>query len=594
MEGSRDKLPSAMGYTLEYAGIPFVLDVARVVRLHQQAASEQEAPEQLPPRKYQPEVDLLDELDRLLPSIYRQDFANAPVYPGRNVGALAREERGINQPLANNLRIGDWYYPPTASRWSVFRGLATSSQVKSMLAVTGGYRPAAFVMKANPIAPNHPDSDEASYTLTSPLYMLPPRPIAEHGGTFDGLYLVTLIDERYYWPNSSSILHCSRATTWFNLLEQMQQILGITILYNGLALTASSIPAVYGQPEIDSQLWVNGESASTLLDAIAYNIGTVFVRNLNATYNLLTPLTSKSIVETNRGNADKVWRVAGGDIFTSGTKLPVGSLTNARSYVVPAVVNVAFPKYVKDDDPVPHFVNPRYQNQRPSAWYEESYGDCYVNAVPILSGGTITQGLIGVGGQVLHTTAKALYSGDVYAASGMPPINKSGLDSLAIRIAKDYYESQLAFALDEVYPGTYNWTPEGIHDVIWTYSARTKCGTTRVMRGEWNQIVTDFQHSHFPLTGFTHVPKGVGGTSVAQSWIDGSSGLSVSGSLSQTLLSGAFVAVVSDVKNWPTQNRWRGQIDDEIIFFEGTSGGDLRTRFWTGFPLQRPHCLSGN
>src|SRR5207249_2199775 len=105
-----------------------------------------------------------------------------------------------------------------------------------------------------------------------------------------------------------------------------------------------------------------------------------------------------------------------------------------------------------------------------------------------------------------------------------------------------------------------------------------------------NQSVSEFQHSAPPLSGFTNVPKGVGGPSVAQSWIDSQqneppSFLATSGttpppsippintSLAASLAPTDSRAVFQDVHYLPTQNRWRGKVENEILLFEGTSGG---------------------
>jgi hypothetical protein len=88
--------------------------------------------------------------------------------------------------------------------------------------------------------------------------MLPPRPLAELGGSFDGLYLVTLVDERYYWQNMPVRLPIQQGMTWDYLLNELAIVLGI-VLY-----TNSPIEDVYGKPELDSQLWTCQESATTL------------------------------------------------------------------------------------------------------------------------------------------------------------------------------------------------------------------------------------------------------------------------------------------------------------------------------------------
>lgn len=568
---------AALSFSLTFAGVPFVSDKAQAFRMPAPSLLQGfTTPPQGPPLDQQPDPDLYEEINRILPMIWLQDFSPPTFYPGRNVSALARLDQPSLTPNAT-IRVGEWFYPTGASRWSVFRGLATSSMVKAMLAVTKGNQPASFMMSSNPISPNNLNNNAANYTVTTNMYMLPARPLGETAGTLDGLYLVTLVDDRYYLQDDAlPPLQINQNTTWQSLINTIASVLNLTI-------TNTAISSAYGQPEPDSQLWCNLENAPVLLDAIAYNIGRTVVRNLNGTYTLQTPREAAAVVIQNRPSAASTVRLAGGDIFSPGTpplNLPVGNLQPARNAVLPAAVNVTFPKYIIGDDPVPHFMNSRGGNQRPSAWYEDSYGDVYIQQVPLasgnVSGAPANSGLTGVGttATAVRTTAKALYSGEVYAASGMIPLNGSGLNALAQQIAQDYYYQQVIVGLDEVYPGTFLWTPESLNDIIWTYCDRNRLASTRVMHAPWNQNVNDTQQSALPLSGMTGVPRGVGGHTVAQSWKGGNSGL-VSVNLAQTFGAGDAIAVVNKVSCLPTQNRWKGTIDQEVILFEGTSGGLL-------------------
>jgi hypothetical protein len=431
---------------------------------------------------------------------------------------------------------------------------------KAMLAATGGNSPASFVVLSNPIAPSNPSNNPVLYTVSTNMYMLPPRPLGETAG-FDGLYLITLVDERYYFRGIPGSLKIIPGTTWAQVITQLASALGMTLSY-------SAIPASYGAPEPDSQLWTSSESAAFLLDAVAATLGRVCVRGMNANYNLLLATESAALVSTNRSSASVVVRMAGGDLFENTNLLPVGSLSASKNAVVPAQVNVLFQKYVQGDDPVPHSANSRYANQRASAWYENS--DTYEIIVPISAIGGLAAGLTGVGQHTIRDTAKALYPTE--ASLGGSPTNVSLLNSTALQIATDYYASQVAAALDEKYPGTLNWTPEGIHDLIWTYSERTRQASLRVMRTEWNTGPLDMLHQGLALAGQTPIPRGVGGPSVAQTWRDSFSG-NISSHLMNTMLVGDTVAVLTQSDYLPTQNRWKGQIDSEIILFEGTSGG---------------------
>lgn len=559
----------SLDYTVSYAGIPLLVDTAKVLRQSPIIALPGQIQKQDQIRKQQPEIDLIDELNRLISFNYLQDFYVPTYYHNRNLGAVARPSHFGPQP-GPTVQIGDFYYPTGATRWSVYRGLATSSMVAALLKAVGSstvngvsvpaWNSAQFIMEQNPISPNNPTNNATNYTLKTNLYMLPPRPLAEHGNQFDGLYLITLVDERYQGQYLPISFHITNTTTWDDLISQLAVAQNIQISY-------APIPAAYGQPSSDSQLWMNQETVGPVFDAIAANLGRVVVRNLDGTYKLQTYEQAQQQVVTNRGVATSVVRFAGGDIFNSGAqKLKAGDLTPSRNAVIPANVQVTFPKYVIGNDPVPHYLNSRYASPRPTTWYEESYGEIYQVTIPVGSGGPAVSGLVGFSGytHVIHTTAKALYSGELQAASGNIPLNASGgnisggftsglsnwvvsgngiatgynlsgskvfgavtsgitsIATLANKIAQDYYYSQSLEALDEVYPGIFVWVPEGIHDIVWKYSSRERQATTRVLKRLWNVVIREMQHST-PLTSYasgnTNVP-GVGGPSVSQTWID--------------------------------------------------------------------------
>ena len=583
----------ALEYELTFAGIPFCLDLATKVSLPN-------SPDIAKP--YQSQIDLLNELDKLIPFCYLQEFTPTPSFPGNNLSAIAYP---YYQNQFTDIRIGDWYYPTGATRWSIFRGLATSNQVKEMLKATEGNVAQQFIMKVVPLSPTLKELSTSIYTLTTDLFMLPPRPLAEHGGEFDGLYLVTLVDERYYWQYHSSTIRPKTTTTWNDLISTLGTDLDLITDSEVRISSQSTIPSVYSSPEVDSQFWTNEENTARLLDAVAFNTGRIVVRKLDGTYILLNTLESQTNVNTNRESLATSIRIAGGDIFYSGQNLPAGNLTKSKNSIVPEKVVVSFPKYITSDDPVPHLVNSRYINPRPSAWHENSYGDVHSIFIPLVSlestSGSLTSGILAASGTVhaIHDTSKALLP----LETSKSPSNSASLTNLATRLALDFYNDQVVASLDEVYPGTFAWNLEGIHDVVWTVSVRNGMGATRVFRTEWNWMIPEMQHgtpeitkADIPaserdsqiatttnrsdkVTTLTVNTRGVGGHSVAQSIRD-SIGVIAQTQLSSVLtnLSGANTASFQSIANFPTQNRWRGKIDDEIILFEGTSGGSSTTK----------------
>jgi hypothetical protein len=242
----------------------------------------------------------------MLPFQYLKDFGFSKSFLGRSISSVARNPE--DEAVDTSIKINDFYYPNTISRWSVFRGLATSTQTKAMLKIceipTNKF--STFIMKCIPTGT--PESQYGYYTVATDMYMLPPRPLAEHGSQFDGLYLITLVDDRYFFHGTSVKLPITPYSTWFDLIQIAKKSLDIF-------LPDPILPISYGQPEVDSHLWSDWESAPVMLDAIAANIGCVIVRNLNRTYAFKTPLASKKIVDYNRGLPQNLRRYAGGELF---------------------------------------------------------------------------------------------------------------------------------------------------------------------------------------------------------------------------------------------------------------------------------------
>lgn len=536
-------------YELSFAGIGFCIDTAKVFRINMQRTEDfQKTNSLLPVGKYQPEDMLVDELNRILPFDYMQDFSYDNVAnPNINLVAQRRDFRKFPNP---DIKIGHWYYPVCASRWSVFRGLATSSQVKQMLAATRGNVAGTFKIKQKPLGAN---KSTATYEISTDLFLLPPRCLGEVSKTYDGLYLVTLVDERFYWQNTGLSFDLNSSITWNSLITQVATTLGISI-------SCSDISSAYTNPELNSQLWSNEENAGILFDALAYNIGRKVVRNYDGTYALLTPDESYALALANRGNPKGVLKTAGGDFFTSGL-FPVGNLNNSRNTIVPASINVQFPYYIVGNNLSYDFLytNPAYpyldQNTK-QIFHTEN--------VPYTSGGINYSGFTGLSGAVYSCkdTAKALCATE----QDLTLLNQSGVTALAVQIASDYYKEQVLIGLDESYPGIVELTPEGIHDAVFIYSAHSRMCTTRLLRTEWDGYIDQYQHSTPVSSGYTNLPNSRGLT-VRDSF----SGI-ISTVITNNITSVSTQVPFDDSSYFPTQNRWKGLIGSEKILFEGTSG----------------------
>ncbi len=105
----------SLEFLLSYAGVQFLPDVARVVRMKHQHA-ETDPPEELTaPRKHQPEADIIEELGRLMNWRYLQDFT-VGTWQGRNLSSLIGKSNPDPQPDPE-ININDYYYPYDACRW---------------------------------------------------------------------------------------------------------------------------------------------------------------------------------------------------------------------------------------------------------------------------------------------------------------------------------------------------------------------------------------------------------------------------------------------------------------------------------------------
>lgn len=547
----------ALTYELTYAGVPFLSDDARALRWSQEDSSDSP---RVSPRKHQPERDLVEEVDRLFPFDWMTEFGYDLEPSGRDVDALSHVTGQQRRP-GPEVRIGEYYYPTTACRWSYFRGLATSSCVKEMVRLSlGGSTRKTFKMRSTPQI----QGGARTYGIETDLYMLPPRPLGETVGNLDGLYLVTLVDERYRWQFMSVSLTPRAHSTWDEFVSTVASALGVTVTY-------SAFDPAHGRPEPDSQLWCNNERASLILDALAGTLGRTVVRNYDGTYKLYLPSESRALaLNSRKTSSGNVIRRMGGDSINSGTSLPAGSLSKAREAVVPSAITVTYPKYVTGEDPIPHYLNPRGQATR---HYEDGYGSTFSVSVPITSGGSLVSGLSGGPTHVIQSTAKALYETEALAFS-TSPYNNSGLTALALELADDYWTGLVATGLDETYLGIVRWTPDGLHDLVFRYSPLGRDSSTRAMHTEWNSVVKESTHGTPALSGRSINVVGQGGPPppLTVRSIGGAAG-PVGVVASGLLISGTILGIASG-HTAPVDRRWKAQIDQEIMLVEGSSGGN--------------------
>lgn len=185
------------------------------------------------------------------------------------------------------VRLNHLHWPYGASRWAVAHLLATGAQLASIRTAVYGARGISYT--AQPLVL---DDGRSGHRLTTSLWMLPPRPLAQITGS-NGLSLLTLVDDRYrWWEVSADVSIVAGTTTWAVLLASIASALGIT-------LTVDSIAAAYLKPPSD--LVDHYQFLPLLLDAVCACVGQRLVRSLAGVCTTQNALTAKASQDAQAG-----------------------------------------------------------------------------------------------------------------------------------------------------------------------------------------------------------------------------------------------------------------------------------------------------
>lgn len=338
--------------------------------------------------------------------------------------------------LPPRVKLDRLYWPRGAARHAVGWYTATTDQLNAIRGklYTGAnqYRPGTLTL------------DDETDRLDIELYLLPARPLAQTGDR--DLWLLTLVDERYFWPlRSADVLVTPGSTTWEELYVEIAGALGLVFSYD-------EIDSAYLLPGV--ALSSRRENLAQVLDAVAATLMQRIVRQPDGSVRAWGVQESQAQVRRNLARKDD--RFAGGlyDLLRARGDLP-GAL--------PEQVQVSFPKH--DDD------------GRPA-------GDTHDVTVTLASLALPEYGgLTGFSGtKRLRCGAVANYHG------GISPVNATELIALAQQMARDWYRWQ-ASRLDLQLIGYPAWIHEGTTDVVLYHHEQGEDGplvSTRLMRGEWD------------------------------------------------------------------------------------------------------------
>ena len=169
-------------------------------------------------------------------------------------------------------RVNSLYWPTGASRWACGWILCDEDALEAARLAELQDGGAEFVF------------DDGVAAVTATLSMLPATPLERVAVVTPGLYLLPLVDDRYFWwEEQSPIAVVAGTTTWAQLYALIGTALGVTI-------TADTVSSAYLSPS--ASLGLPRGPLPPLLDLTAAACGQRIVRRPDGTVLALTAANS--------------------------------------------------------------------------------------------------------------------------------------------------------------------------------------------------------------------------------------------------------------------------------------------------------------
>lgn len=351
-------------------------------------------------------------------------------WPGRNLTHIPFKP----PDLPKKIELDVLHWPTSASRFAVGWYVVDQGTLDLIRTEVYGANGLGYAAKNLIIDDGYDD-------LTASLWMLPATPLQAIGE--DGLYLLTLVDERYFWWNqAAAITVTENTTTWTQLYAAIAAALGVSI-------TVDAIDADYLKPPASAG--TKYEALPLLLDAVAYATGRRIVRQFDGTIRAWSPTNAL---------AQEITSLAAVEDKLAGGELSLSTSGDDNTALVPRSVTVTFPRL---DSGVPS-------------------GTHHVVTITLTSLALSQYGSFTgyTGSKVFHASALAAYPG---------PTNSAQLLTLTTQIANDWYLWQLGRTNLSIvgYPG---WTLSGLEDAV---QLRHESGRifTRILRGTFDDDVEE-------------------------------------------------------------------------------------------------------
>jgi hypothetical protein len=380
------------------------------------------------------------------------DGVHRPFWTG-----LTRDPHDLDYAPIRTPELNRLYWPRMASRFAVGYFLANEAQMAAIRsqAITGDSRGVIALPFVGSDGNGVIETDLYLIGEARPLYQWDTNPdaVASPG---ENLYVLTLVDERYWWMSKTAQIAVTSQQSWETLYAAIATALGISI-------TVDTIPAAYLSPA--QELTSKYHYLPPLLDAVAYSCGQRIIRTLDGSV-IAQNASSAQAANTILYN-EYAGNYTGGGVFRFDRTSPFSDLAE----LVPNDFRMVFPIHLTNE------------TKDPQTACADKCGDVYEVSV------------------TLQSLALPLYSG-IQAKSGTKTIQTAGiawyydsprvlqngteLNALATQFASDWYTWQAIGDQTRIIPSLVEWTGEGANDFVeWQFWPRP---STMVIRDAVNDL----------------------------------------------------------------------------------------------------------
>ncbi len=405
--------------------------------------------------------------------------------------------------------IGTLYWPNTASRWAVGRFLAHRSMVDSIVETVyqvdnvnsdlgqpiSATLQLGFDGEASPTDPITINAPIANPNLVkAKMFMLPPLPLAFTKGP-DDLFLLTLVDERYYWrwlelPDfMKQLTQCGKARQtipWDTVIEDLKTVLEA---FRG---TDFQVPQQLEDDYLEADPWTifrdpqesKPRTFPEIMDMVAWNLG----RTVTVDYD--SQVFMYSFDESDLFHQDDLKAFGGLKTRAAGWDISDSVFPSAISSIIPEKISFSFSEYhaiyglrtvCTDDEGKEEIVKT----------LKEALGED--------NGPERNKGLSGTVMQVNSSAWRLKGDGDLDDAGGdggfdLEDENFTKLDELSDRLTKDIFD-RLSRSFDISMNSIQNFGQNGLIGITeFHYSGSRQECYTRVRSFPWNAYPEVFNH----------------------------------------------------------------------------------------------------